>query len=144
MIKGDIKCHSCLAPSLSVLCASFRLCNPPLNPLSQHVRAGIMKGLEQAQSDPAVSCIVITGEGQAFSVGADVKEMVDGTDVLRSPALPAVVDAIEKCSLPVIAAIGGTALGGGCEVRKPSCQLDTIATAVRCREHSIYFPMTRS
>lgn len=95
-----------------------RLCNPPLNPLSYHVRKGILDGLAQAQGDDAVSIVVITGgENQPFSAGADIKEMTDGTAVRRSPDLSAVVAAIESCRVPVVAAIGGVALGGGCEAR---------------------------
>ncbi|CAN0000850.1 unnamed protein product, partial [Discosporangium mesarthrocarpum] len=94
----------------------LRLSNPPLNPLSHHVRAGIMEGLFRAQSDKAISCVVITGAGKAFSAGADIKEMADAHAVLRKPTLTAVVAAIEDCSRPVVAAINGVALGGGCEV----------------------------
>lgn len=91
--------------------------NPPLNPLSYHVRTGIMEGLARAQLDKAVSYVVITGgDKQAFSAGADIKEMTDGQAVGRKPDLLAVVAAIEACQVPVIAAVGGVALGGGCEV----------------------------
>lgn len=95
----------------------FRLCKPPLNPLSHDVRAGILHGLQQAQGDDAVSLVVITGGSKAFSAGADIKEMADGHAVRRSPDLLTVVAAIEACRVPVVAAIGGVALGGGCEVR---------------------------
>ena len=95
----------------------FRLCKPPLNPLSHDVRAGILQGLQQAQGDDAVSLVVITGGSKAFSAGADIKEMADGHAVRRSPDLLTVVAAIEACRVPVVAAIGGVALGGGCEVR---------------------------
>lgn len=98
-------------------CRLRRLCNPPLNPLSYNVRVGILEGLAQAQGDSAVSVVVITGgDKQAFSAGADIKEMADGHAVRRAPDLLAVVAAIEACRVPVVAAIGGVALGGGCEV----------------------------
>ena len=96
----------------------FRLSKPPLNPLSHDVRAGILHGLQQAQGDDAVSLVVITGGSKAFSAGADIKEMADGHAVRRSPDLLTVVAAIEACRVPVVAAIGGVALGGGCEVRR--------------------------
>lgn len=100
-----------------VICNHSSLRNPPLNPLSYHVRTGILEGLAQAQLDNAVSYVVITGgDKQAFSAGADIKEMTDGQAVGRKPHLPAVVAAIEACKTPVVAAIGGVALGGGCEV----------------------------
>ncbi|CAM9645465.1 unnamed protein product, partial [Choristocarpus tenellus] len=93
-----------------------RLSNPPLNPLSHGVRAGMIEGLSRAENDPAVTSIVITGNGNAFSAGADIKEMSDVHSILRHPSLTAVVAAIENCSIPVSAAINGVALGGGCEV----------------------------
>lgn len=61
-------------------------------------------------------CVAITGGQRAFSAGADIKEMADGHAVNRAPNLLAVVSAIEACGLPVVAVIGGVALGGGCEV----------------------------
>ncbi|CAN0310077.1 unnamed protein product, partial [Hapterophycus canaliculatus] len=94
-----------------------RLCKPPLNPLSHDVRVGILDGLNRAQHDDSVSLIVITGGSKAFSAGADIKEMADAHAVRRSPDLLAVVGAIEASTVPVVAAIGGVALGGGCEVR---------------------------
>lgn len=98
-----------------------RLCKPPLNPLSHDVRVGILEGLKQAQHDGAVSLLVITGGDKAFSAGADIKEMADGHAVRRKPDLLAVVAAIEASRVPVVAAIGGVALGGGCEVRGRVC-----------------------
>eukprot|EP00752_Nemacystus_decipiens_P001823 g1761.t1 len=94
----------------------IRLCKPPLNPLSHDVRVGILEGLKQAQDDGAVSLVVITGGNKAFSAGADIKEMADGHAVRRAPDLLTVVSAIEASRVPVVAAIGGVALGGGCEV----------------------------
>lgn len=93
-----------------------RLCNPPLNPLSHDVRSGILEGLKRAH-DEHVSVVVISGGNKAFSAGADIKEMADGTAVRRMPDLLTVVAAIEASTVPVVAAIGGVALGGGCEVR---------------------------
>lgn len=96
---------------------SPRLNNPPLNPLSLHVREGILNGLAQAQLDDAVSMIVITGGGgKSFSVGADIKEMSNAEAIGRKSNLLEVVNAIEECRVPVVAAISGLALGGGCEV----------------------------
>ncbi|CAM9567836.1 unnamed protein product, partial [Ectocarpus sp. 8 AP-2014] len=94
----------------------IRLRKPPLNPLSHDVRAGILEGLKLAQDDEAVSLIVITGGDKAFSAGADIKEMASAHAVRREPDLLTVVGAIEACTVPVVAAIGGVALGGGCEV----------------------------
>lgn len=100
------------------------------------MRKGILEGIAQAQLDDAVSVIVITGgDTQAFSAGADIKEMADGHAVRRAPDLLTVVAAIEACRVPVVAAIGGVALGGGCEVRA-NVLLELTCTAHMYDEYS--------
>ncbi|MFC7535750.1 3-hydroxyacyl-CoA dehydrogenase NAD-binding domain-containing protein [Sphingomonas sp. GCM10030256] len=89
--------------------------NPPVNSLGHAVREGLVKGIEQAEADDGVQAVVIIGEGQTFFAGADISEF--GTPkAFAPPMLPQVVDIIENCSKPVVAAIHGTALGGGLEV----------------------------
>ncbi|MBA3510405.1 3-hydroxyacyl-CoA dehydrogenase NAD-binding domain-containing protein [Sphingomonas sp.] len=87
--------------------------NPPVNALSAAVRQGLVAAIEQADADDAVKAVVIACEGQTFFAGADITEF--GKPPVM-PWLPMVVDAIENCSKPVVAAIHGTALGGGLEV----------------------------
>ena len=87
--------------------------NPPVNALGAAVRQGLVAGIEQAEADPAVTAIVIACEGQTFFAGADITEF--GKPPVM-PWLPDVVDRIENCTKPVVAAIHGTALGGGLEV----------------------------
>jgi len=87
--------------------------NPPVNALSAAVRQGLVAAIEQAEQDEAVKAVVIACEGQTFFAGADITEF--GKPPVM-PWLPTVVDTIENCSKPVVAAIHGTAYGGGLEV----------------------------
>jgi len=87
--------------------------NPPVNALGAAVRQGLVAAIEEAEGDDAVKAVVIRCEGQTFFAGADITEF--GKPPVM-PWLPSVVDTIENCSKPVIAAVHGTALGGGLEV----------------------------
>jgi 3-hydroxyacyl-CoA dehydrogenase len=87
--------------------------NPPVNALSTPVRQGLVDAIAEAEADDSVKAVVIACEGQTFFAGADITEFGKPP---QQPWLPIVVDTIENCSKPVVAAIHGTALGGGLEV----------------------------
>lgn len=86
--------------------------SPPVNALSQQVREGILNAVTAAQEDGS-EAIVLRCEGRTFIAGADITEF--GKPPME-PGLPVVLSAIENSSKPVVAAIHGTALGGGFEV----------------------------
>ena len=87
--------------------------NPPVNALSQAVRAGLSDCLKEALNDSAAEAVIVTGGGRTFMAGADISEFGKPT---MSPDLNSVIFEYEDSSKPTIAALHGTPLGGGLEV----------------------------
>ena len=87
--------------------------NPPVNALKHELRAGLVAALAKAAADAAVQAVVLTGTGRFFSAGADITEFGQPR---RSPSLIDVIAELDAMTKPVIAAVNGQALGGGCEL----------------------------
>ncbi|HMM14254.1 MAG TPA: 3-hydroxyacyl-CoA dehydrogenase NAD-binding domain-containing protein [Parvibaculum sp.] len=102
--------------------------SPPVNALSAPVRAAINDGIRQAIDNPAVKAIVLICDGKTFIAGADI------TEFGKAPSGPSLFDAqamIENAPKPVIAAIHGTALGGGLEVAL-TCHYRVAVPSAKC------------
>ena len=108
--------------------AVLTLNSPPVNALSQAVREGILNGVNEAVAHPAVKAVVLICDGRTFIAGADITEFGKPP---RAPGLREVQDAIENAPKPVIAAIHGTALGGGLEVAL-CCHYRVAVPSAKC------------
>ncbi|HEV7156794.1 MAG TPA: 3-hydroxyacyl-CoA dehydrogenase NAD-binding domain-containing protein [Caulobacteraceae bacterium] len=102
--------------------------SPPVNALSAPVRDGLSEGMKAALADPGAKAIVIICEGRTFIAGADITEFGGAQ---KGASLFDVQDAIEGAPKPVIAAIHGTALGGGLEVAL-ACHYRVAVASARC------------
>ena len=91
----------------------LRVANPPVNALSHRVRLELDRHLTEAAADPLVRAIVLGAEGRSFPAGADITEF--GAPA-QAPHLPDLCHRIETSPKPVVAALHGTALGGGLEL----------------------------
>jgi 3-hydroxyacyl-CoA dehydrogenase len=89
--------------------------NPPVNGMSHAVRTAMLEGLDRAIADPAVDAVVLAGAGRMFSGGADVREF-NTPKMLAEPTLRTLITAFEASPKPTIAAMHGTAMGGGLEL----------------------------
>lgn len=92
--------------------------NPPVNALSPGVPEGLVRSLEAADVDDAVTAVVIAGEGKTFVAGADISTLEDAAwgNAAGAPDLGPLLTHIETCTKPVVMALHGTVLGGGLEL----------------------------
>jgi len=99
--------------------ATIRLDRPPMNALNVAVQEGLRAAAQEVTADPAVRAVIVYGGEKVFAAGADIKEMAGMSYVdmvARAPALTSAFDAIARIPKPVVAAVTGYALGGGCEL----------------------------
>ena len=108
--------------------AVLTLNSPPVNALSANVREGLNNGVSAAIDDESVKSIVIVCEGRTFIAGADITEFGQAP---KGPSLYEVQDMIENSPKPVVAAIHGTALGGGLEVAL-TCHYRIAVPSAKC------------
>ncbi|WP_119681302.1 3-hydroxyacyl-CoA dehydrogenase NAD-binding domain-containing protein [Indioceanicola profundi] len=100
--------------------------NPPVNAISHAVRLVLVDGLKQAAGNDAVKAAVIACEGRTSMAGADITEFAGG---MKEPGLPEVIAEMDRFGKPLVAAIHGTALGGGFEVALGCHARVALATA---------------
>jgi 3-hydroxyacyl-CoA dehydrogenase len=108
--------------------AILSLNSPPVNALSQVVRVGVIEGIKQAIADASVKAVVLICDGKTFIAGADI------TEFGKPPVPPSIQDVeavIENSPKPVVAAIHGTALGGGLEVAL-CCHYRVAVPSAKC------------
>ena len=99
--------------------ATIRLNRPEaLNALNAELLSELSSAVAEADANDKVRCLVLTGSEKAFAAGADITEMAEKSfvDVFSSDMFNAEIEAIAHCRKPIIAAVSGYALGGGCEI----------------------------
>ena len=89
-----------------------------LNALSPDLMREVAAALDMFEADENIGCMIVTGSDKAFAAGADIKAMKEKTymDVYKEDFITAEWERITRCRKPVIAAVAGFALGGGCEL----------------------------
>jgi enoyl-CoA hydratase/carnithine racemase len=108
--------------------------NPPMNPLGVEMRETFMRALDRVEADEGLRCLVVTGQGRAFCAGDDLKAVSPkGEDLAGFGRL---LDRVEACRAPVVAAVNGWCIGGGfelaccCDVRIASTEAKFVCAGV--------------
>jgi enoyl-CoA hydratase/carnithine racemase len=98
---------------------TIRLDRPPMNALNMEIQEGLRSAARSLSADDEVRAVIVYGGEKVFAAGADIKEMANTSYVdmaARASELSSAFDAIARIPKPVVAAIAGYALGGGCEL----------------------------
>ena len=98
---------------------TIRLDRPPMNALNTQVQEELREAAHAAAADPSIRAVVVHGGGKVFAAGADITEFTDTTYQqmsVRAADLSGAFDAVARIPKPVVAAVTGYALGGGCEL----------------------------
>jgi enoyl-CoA hydratase/carnithine racemase len=118
---------------------TIRLARPPMNALNTQVQEELRAAATEAAENPDVRAVVVWGGERVFAAGADIKEFVDTTYAqmaARAAALSGAFDAVARIPKPVVAAITGYALGGGCELAL-ACDWRVVAQEARLGQPEI-------
>ncbi|GGY43383.1 enoyl-CoA hydratase [Parvularcula lutaonensis] len=111
--------YNCLETETDDRVQIIRLSRPEaLNAFNNELMNELTDALKAADADPKISCIIITGSEKAFAAGADIKEMADktATEAYLEDFITSNWEQVTRTRKPVIAAVAGYALGGGCEL----------------------------
>jgi enoyl-CoA hydratase len=111
--------YNCIETEVQDRVQIIRLARPEaLNALNRQLMDELTEALKAADANPQINCMILTGSEKAFAAGADIKEMAEKsfTDVYLEDFITANWEEVTRTRKPVIAAVAGYALGGGCEL----------------------------
>jgi enoyl-CoA hydratase/carnithine racemase len=118
---------------------TIRLDRPPMNALNIQVQEELRAAAAQAGADPSVRAVIVYGGEKVFAAGADIKEMAGmsyAAMAARATELTGAFDAVARIPKPVVAAVTGYALGGGCELAL-TCDWRVVADDARLGQPEI-------